>query len=303
MRKINYDYFKTESFKSFKPKELYHYTSPKALKGILKSNNLWFSNIYFLNDKSEMKYTYMLILELLENLKDELNSEFYLKILNRAKYMTCNTYYDEESEIFARLEFYVLCLATEKNCLSLWSNYTKTNDKTGYNIAFSFEKLKDCIESKGYEFSAFARVCYDLEQQKNMLSNTLLSFNKKFQSAKNSKDRQIVLWDIIDNFKIYSVFLKHPAFQSENEYRSVIGVRTHSHSENCEFEIQNGIFIPHIEIEMPNPEYNSIINSITISPTCDKELAVYSVRKLANATKHYNISIQTSDIPLRSQAN
>ena len=56
MKKTNYDYFTTEPFKSFEPKELYHYTSPKALKGILKSNNLWFSNIYFLNDTSEMKY-------------------------------------------------------------------------------------------------------------------------------------------------------------------------------------------------------------------------------------------------------
>ena len=62
MKKADYDYFNTEIVKKSKPKELYHYTSPKALKGILKSNNLWFSNIYFLNDKSEMKYTYLLTL-------------------------------------------------------------------------------------------------------------------------------------------------------------------------------------------------------------------------------------------------
>lgn len=69
MKKANYDYFQNEEQGEKLPKELYHYTSPKALKGILKSNKLWFSNIYFLNDKSEMKYTYLLILELLTSIK------------------------------------------------------------------------------------------------------------------------------------------------------------------------------------------------------------------------------------------
>lgn len=302
MRKTNYDYFKVTEKKLF-PKELYHYTSPKALKGILKSNHLWFSNIYFLNDKSEMKYTYSLILELLKEIKEFLVPEFYEKILARAEYMTCNTFYDEESEIFARLEYYVFCLSTEKNCLSLWNNYTKTADKTGYGITFSTEKLKDSVESKGYEFSAFAKVCYEPQKQNKMLTDTILSYNQKFKEAKNGKEKQIVLWDIIDNFKIYSVFLKHPAFYAENEFRIVLGIRTHSHSEACEFEIQNGIFVPHIEHELPDAETSSIIKEIMISPTCDKELAVFSVRKLANATKHYFVPITVSDIPLRTQAN
>lgn len=303
MKRTNYDYFKADIHSKKLPSELYHYTSPKALRGILKSNNLWFSNIYFLNDTSEMRYTYFLILDLLPSLKKDLDEEFYKKILERAEYMTCNTYYAEESEIFARLEYYVLCLSTEKNCLNLWSNYTKTNDKTGYNIAFSYKGLQDSVEMKGYEFVSFASVCYDLDKQKQMLFNTIQKYNQKYVSAKNGKDKQILLWDIIDNFKIYSIFLKHPAFADEKEFRIVIGIRTHSHNENCEFEIQNGIFVPHIELEMPNPEKESIIKSITISPTCDKDLAVYSVRKLANSTKHYCIPIYTSDIPLRTQSN
>ena len=301
MKKSNYDYFK--EIKKEIPSKLYHYTSPKALRGILKSNKLWFSNIYFLNDISEMRYTYYLLLEILPKIKNELDGEFYEKIKGRAEYMTCNTYYEEESEIFARLEYYVLCLSTEKNCLNLWSNYTKTTDRTGYNICFSYKGLKDCVESKCYEFVSFASVCYDLELQNKMITNTLLKFSEKYKAAKNNKEKQVIFWDIIDNFKIYSIFLKHTAFTDEKEFRVVIGIRSHSHDEKCEFEIQNGIFVPHIEQEMPDPEEISIIKSITISPTCDKELAVYSVRKLANSTKHYFIPIYTSDIPLRTQIN
>jgi hypothetical protein len=285
------------------PKELYHYTSPKALKGILKSNNLWFSNIYFLNDKSEMKYTYYLIIDILSEIKEFLDEEFYKKILARAKYITCNSYYEEESEIFARLEYYVFCMSTKKNCLSLWNNYTKTTDRTGYSITFSYNGLKESIASKDYEFSAFAKVCYDEKEQKEMLTKTIYSYNEKYLKAQNGKDKQIILWDIIDNFKLYSVFLKHSAFVEENEFRIVLGIRSHSYNEKCEFEIQNGIFVPHIEHGMPEPEKNSIIKEIMISPTCDKELAVYSVRKLANATQRYFIPITVSEIPLRTNVN
>ena len=299
--KKTFDYFDTEP--EFKGTELYHYTSPRALKGILKSNRLWFSNIYFLNDKSEMKYTYLILLELLEDLKHKLNFEFYEKMVNRAEYMTCNTYYKEESSVFSRLEYYVLCLSTEKNCLSLWSNYTKTNDKTGYNIAFSYKNLKDCVEAKGYEFFSFAKVCYDTEKQKKMITETLIKFNDLYKNAKNGKDKQKIFWELIDNFTIYSIFLKHPAFHMENEYRIVVGVRSHTHSEICEFEVQNGIFVPHIEHELPDPDEGSIINSVTISPTCEKDLAVYSVRKLLNSYSQYDVKIFTSDIPLRAQEN
>ena len=136
-----------------------------------------------------------------------------------------------------------------------------------------------------------------------MLLQSIKTHNDRYINAKNGREKQIIIWDMIDNLKIYSVFLKHPAFSEEHEFRMVIGIRTHSHDSICEFEVQNGIFVPHIEHEMPDPQEGSIIKSVTISPTCDKELAVYSLRKLANATNHYSLPIYTSDIPLRTVAN
>jgi hypothetical protein len=38
------------------PLVLYHYTSVEGFYGIITSHNLWASNVYFLNDYSEIKY-------------------------------------------------------------------------------------------------------------------------------------------------------------------------------------------------------------------------------------------------------
>jgi hypothetical protein len=43
------------------PKHLYHYTSQKGLLGILEHDNLWMTNILYLNDSSEFKHTLDLV--------------------------------------------------------------------------------------------------------------------------------------------------------------------------------------------------------------------------------------------------
>jgi hypothetical protein len=49
---------------------LFHYTTQKGLLGICKSRILWTTNIYYLNDSKEFKYSYDLLLEILQNKSD-----------------------------------------------------------------------------------------------------------------------------------------------------------------------------------------------------------------------------------------
>lgn len=39
-------------------KILYHYTSVEGIFGILNNNKIWATNMFFLNDISEFKYTF-----------------------------------------------------------------------------------------------------------------------------------------------------------------------------------------------------------------------------------------------------
>ena len=55
---------------------VYHYTSPEALLNIIENHNLWFSEITYMNDESEIRYTFELLKELVKNDKLELDLEF-----------------------------------------------------------------------------------------------------------------------------------------------------------------------------------------------------------------------------------
>ena len=61
-----------------KNKLKYHYTSPNALLSILKNQQIYFTDIRFLNDKSEDIYLVKLILDLLDE-----NEKEYPNIIKR----------------------------------------------------------------------------------------------------------------------------------------------------------------------------------------------------------------------------
>ena len=87
--------------------DIYHYTSVDGIIGILKNKELWFTNIYFLNDNQELFYTYKLINEVVKEIKNDLSKTFYEKIKARKNYLLSEDYFDNESNVWGRQEYYV----------------------------------------------------------------------------------------------------------------------------------------------------------------------------------------------------
>lgn len=301
MSKIKYDFFLNPNYNNV-DKEIYHYTSLEGLHGILTSNSLHFTNIYFLNDRAEMIYTYKVILELISNLEQEINAELYQKIKSRAEYITCPEYYQSESEVLFREDFYIASFSIDPDSLALWNNYTKSVNKIGFNIKFPAYKLVLHIENINKDTSVYySEVCYDVTEQQEMLKKTILKYNEKWNNTIDDEDRHQIIRDLWKNFIIYSLFFKHPQFAQEKEYRIVIGNISHAEDKKLNFRCQHGLFIPYLQIGFPeNKEFQSrILEEIKVSPTCDKSLIKYSIDKLLNNTGYDSLQISYSDIPLR----
>lgn len=301
MSKIKYDFFLNPNYNNV-DKEIYHYTSLEGLHGILTSNSLHFTNIYFLNDRAEMIYTYKVILELISNLEQEINAELYQKIKSRAEYITCPEYYQSESEVLFREDFYIASFSIDPDSLSLWNNYTKSVNKIGFNIKFPAYKLVSHIENINKDTSVYySEVCYIVAEQKKMLKETILKYNEKWNNTIDDEARHQIIRDLWKNFIIYSLFFKHPQFAQEKEYRIVIGNISHAEDKKLKFRCQHGLFIPYLQISFPeNKEFqNRILAEIKVSPTCDKSLIKYSIDKLLNNTGYDSLQISYSDIPLR----
>lgn len=279
---------------------IYHYTSPEGLEGILTSNSLHFTNIYFLNDKSEMIYTHELLKKILPDLQNEINPELLQEINKRADYVTCSNYYNEESEVLFREDFYIASFSTDSDNLALWNNYTKNDNKIGYNIAFDVLKLIEFVkffdEEKIFEGSL---VCYDPDKQKNLITEQIREANIYY----TEENKQGILKELFENFITDSLFFKHPSFAIENEFRIIWSNLSHIGDKNLNFKIRGGLYVPYKQLPLPKrgifKKPDDVINEIGVSPTAPKELLQYSLKKLLNKTNHHFLKIRYSDIPLR----
>lgn len=267
------DFLKNKEYVTIDEK-IYHYTSAEGLIGILKNQELWFTNIYFLNDNNEMFYTYKLILEVIEELKDNIKPDLYKSIKDRCDYVLSEDYLIEEQDTFGRPEYYIASFSLYNDSISLWNYYTKSN-VTGYNLEFQPYILTE-------KTNIYGKVCYNINEQKEMLKSTIEKANL---AIKGLKDERInVIWTLWKNFIIYSLFFKHENYKAEKEYRIIIDLANFVDKDKCSYRTANGLIIPYYKLKFDSLNYSKdddLIKSIKISPIHQGNITKCGVYKLA----------------------
>ena len=315
MKNKNNDYFYDKYFKIFEEvlsfaneqipkltrKNVYHYTSDVGLKSILEKENLWLSDIAYLNDESEMKYFTDLVLDYINKNKKE---EFYSiladiikkqKLNNKPKIKKFNNNYIKNN-------YFIISFSVNKDCLPLWVNYTKNKYTVGYNIEFNKTKIAN-IFKKVKKYSCFSgKVLYDNKKQIIIIKNLLTYFKKIYNENTKEKDDKFIIFAFYNAIKLLSLFCKSPFFKNEEEYRIVLKTNLIKNSNkkyktSLKFRIHNGIYIPYIEVDFK--ESKNCISGITISPTQKSELAKLGLEELLFELNYDNVSVNNSEIPLR----
>jgi len=273
---------------------MFHYTSSGGLLGILKGKSIWFSNIKFLNDEQEVSYTHKMLLEEIEELSRNQPSNFltglkdyYSPNLKDKSSNNCN------NNIFES-EYYVACFSNNKDSLSLWNYYTKSENSTGYNIEFNKELFINSLKLTAMDIHG--QVIYDKEKQRRLIKNFLTKFNNSFE---NTTDRSVISnlcskANLIISF--YSLFFKHPAFENEEEYRVLIEKnRINDDKFKCSYREYRDFFIPYTEKKF----IKKCIKSIRISPTQKKQITKDSVERMLKDFGYKKVPVNNSEIPLR----
>lgn len=278
------DYLNNNCFHYFG--KIYHYTSADGIIGILREEQLWFTNIYFLNDRNEIFYTYELVKEILKELSNQIDKKLANKIKQRCNYMLDKKYFRNEKEIWYRTEYYIASFSTDSDNIALWNYYTKS-DITGYNLEF-FPSTFDSTN-----LVAKGKVCYDNELQKQLLKEIILNCNEKYANSVNEKEN--IVLDLYENLIIYSLFFKDNLYKVENEYRIIMSVHNVSNEEKeCCYRQKNGLIIPYINFSFKEKAKNytkngrKLINHIKISPINQGEITKYGLERLKS----------TSNIPI-----
>ncbi len=277
-------------------KTLYHYTSPEALKNIIEKKQLWFSDVHYLNDKSEIEYTRKLILDILANRKD-LDPDFHANIDSCIRF-NCNSkkvlYYPRPGS----QKYYIASFSTAPDELSLWNYYTKNDKKGGYNIGFNAEKFMNLIATERYNGKKiiFGKIMYIKRRQTQLINFILDKFNEKYTNTKDDDKKEILTLRCAGFMNTMSLFFKDSSFSAEKEYRFVFVDYRYKKVKkdiNKDYRILNGIFIPYIKLDFTS----DIIDSITPSPLIDYK----QCSGLCEFLKENGLNIipSKSSIPLR----
>ena len=277
---------------------IYHYTKPEKLLNILSEGTLRFSNALYLNDKEEIAYSYRLIVKLIDEIP-ELNPDLFGKIKthfsNKYKHIV-----DGENDFRNKLEYFTTSFSTESDNLTLWNNYAKGKNYTGYNIGFDKKKLIDEMTENKY-LPVFGSVIYDKQKQIKIIHAIFKKWNMLFNRAlKCKKTNEVKLFDIlfelIDVLSIVSIFFKNPQFKNEHEYRIVIvnafGVENSKPTKVVE---KNGLFVPYLEYKFSKES----VTSINIGPTFDENIFYTSTNRMLLNFGYEDKEVCRSKIPLR----
>lgn len=277
---------------------IYHYTKPEKLLNILSGGTLRFSNALYLNDKEEIAYSYRLIVKLIDEIP-ELNPDLFGKIKthfsNKYKHIV-----DGENDFRNKLEYFTTSFSTESDNLTLWNNYAKGKNYTGYNIGFDKKKLIDEMTENKY-LPVFGSVIYDKQKQIKIIHAIFKKWNMLFNRAlKCKKANEVKLFDIlfelIDVLSIVSIFFKNPQFKNEHEYRIVIvnafGVENSKPTKVVE---KNGLFVPYLEYKFSKES----VTSINIGPTFDENIFYTSTNRMLLNFGYEDKEVCRSKIPLR----
>ena len=277
---------------------IYHYTKPEKLLNILASGTLRFSNALYLNDKEEIAYSYKLIVDLIYE-TPELNSDLFNKIQNHFS----NKYkhiVDGYNDLVNKLEYFTTSFSTESDNLTLWNNYAKGKNYTGYNIGFDKNKLVEEMDKNNY-LPIFGSVIYDKNKQVKIIHAIFKKWNMLFERAlKSKKTNEVKLFDIlfelIDVLSIVSIFFKNPQFKNEHEYRIVIvNVFGTLNSKPTNIVEKNGLFVPYLEYNFSKES----VKSINIGPTFDENIFYTSTNRMLLNFGYEDKEVFRSKIPLR----
>lgn len=282
---------------------LYHYTGYPALTSIVERQELWASNIHFLNDEMEFKHGF-------EYLSDSLDIYLSQRSVDPNEVLR---HFNDCVENLDRLRIHIISFSEVDDMLSQWRGYTPSG---GVSLGFGSDHLNaicqkmaktkvnaDMNEPREPSFQLMP--CIYTHEDKSNVCNQLIegSFYTKGPLPEGENLRAST-WKFVSSFSVYASLFKHEGFSEEREWRLVSGPIDSRH-EKVGFYAAPGFLRPHFKFGLKLDDdskatKNIGLQNITVSPTVRTELMTNAISDLF---ARYNVKwgqLAGSSIPYRS---
>lgn len=311
-------------------KYVYHYTSPEAFLSIIDKASVRFSDIRYMNDKSESIFIVKRLIEFAEKKKNTypLFCEALNELLKNNSFSAIKnlTVGQIQYNAFPGLKMekqrnFIFCTSNSADSLNMWNYYASGGKYTGYNIGLSVRDFLKSFYTAQEEYMDnyiiyHGNVIYKSKKQFDAIEELAMKIENGLNYG-NAKQRTYSRAISIRNFiELKGPFFKDESFSSENEYRFLLSIAEKRIPHNTDeakkfngtnnkkiyedFYIRNGILVPFLSIAIPQ---NSI-GRITVSPMTEYEIAKSSIKeklqsKGIKGSNNTEVPIYKSQIPIR----
>jgi len=273
------------------PPIIYHYTDDNGLEGIIKTGKLWLTDIFKLNDPSELKHGLsqaVMIFKKMDQIPDKIKTDVE-GFLNNIE-----AHIDPPS---------ICCFSSKKNDLGQWRAYA--DNGRGYAIGFNYNDIKR-IFSESIKMNLTTCIIYDddkLEKSYTQLFNQyyMIINDMICQGIYTSNNgRNITVLMVVYCIAI-SLCFKHEAYKNEQEWRFI-----HKSEESLKpkvtFRRRSYTLFGYIEFDWHDIK-SFPLEEIVIGPSADERVAERFIRDCINAylpaEQAGKIIIDYSRIPYR----
>jgi hypothetical protein len=284
------------------PPLIYHYTNDTGLRGVLESGEIWLSDIFYLNDPSELSHGYSHVVKIL--------TERAAKGPEEAKRFADSFSSVDERGLEDIAHFFGASFSANGDELGQWRAYA--DNGRGYALGFDGKALEALfVRDNGvilpnnstfpvtYNDAVLAGIHRQLVDEMFGLISLPLG---KGMDAPAIRAYMIELSATLSMYALRSaMFFKHEAYKSEQEFRflQVYGKRSNPPTD-VRRRYRSHELVKYRTFRWKRPPADAL-KRIVIGPSSDTAKAPRFVRDCLDAYGVTNVEITRSKIPYRAQ--
>lgn len=270
--------------------ELFHYTSPDGLRGIVDDRAMWLTNAAYVNDEQELTYpatvARVVVTALIQHEADERRRQFLTAV---ASLLESHTLYRT---------WYIASFTTHGNALSQWRAYCAGG---GYCIGFDGPALvRGMPRASSY---LYGQIIYDAGEQANRVNSVIQRYLQEWAEL---REKHSTIPDAEYDAAVASalnfwlsrelIFFKSTAFSSECEWRLA---QNPLRSASLQFRTRAGLLTPFLSAPLVQEGAKLPITRLVIGPLGDVGLAFHAGRSLLLNRDYEGTAIEAPNYHLR----
>ena len=290
---------------------IYHYTDDRGLYSILTGGKLWFSDIFDLNDPSELYHGVDVAVNAARRLARRKNAT------NIFQYFAKKLRSGLRESVESTACYFVCCFSEDGDDLGQWRAYAA--DGQGYALGFDRQELEDAFLALYHEgvkegvynpFIGTFSVNYN-KGDAQKIHEKLIECVKPFlepvdhETYDLESEKQFLIRlsaNLSSDLLLTSLFFKHDAFRNEKEYRFLQALGKPAGAQDIKYRLRPHSLVKYREFDWRALAPNAL-RKIVIGPAADLKASDEFVTDYLDASDYlpdHVVNISKSDIPYRS---